>query len=190
MILYGIILNMGEISLDDAIKNNGLTQLDSIYIIIERNNYELKLFNNSTLIKTYKAIFGKNNSMVKTSSKDYVTPIGNYKICNIKENSKYHKFFQLDYPNKNDAAEGFKRDYINEQEYKSIISSLDSNNCPYAKTKLGADIGIQGIGEYNFIFKNLPFTYNWTNGSIAISNEDIDELYRVVKIGTVVVINY
>ena len=53
---------------------------------------------------------------------------------------------------------------------------------------LGGEIGIHGIGRLNYIFKNLPFVYNWTNGSIAMSDEDIDELYSVVKLGTKVVI--
>ncbi|MBN1639430.1 MAG: L,D-transpeptidase [Ignavibacteriales bacterium] len=190
MLFYGFLLNLGEVSLEEVMKNYGLTELDSVSIVIERNKYELKLYNNSTLLKTYKAIFGKNSSMTKTSAKDYVTPIGRYKICDINVNHKYHKFFRLDYPNKNDAVESFKRKYISEQEYKSIIENFDSSSCSFPNTRLGANVGIQGIGDYNFFFKNLPFTYNWTNGSIAVSNEDIDELQKVIKIGTNVIINY
>jgi hypothetical protein len=62
------------------------------------------------------------------------------------------------------------------------------SECPEPDTDLGGNIGIQGIGEYNAIFKNLPFVFNWTDGSIAVSNEDIDEIYSVVKRGTKVVI--
>ena len=36
--------------------------------------------------------------------------------------------------------------------------------------------------------KNLPFVYNWTNGSISVSNEAIDEIFSVVQKGTKVVI--
>jgi len=53
---------------------------------------------------------------------------------------------------------------------------------------LGGDIGIHGIGRLNFFFKNLPFVFNWTDGSIALSNENIDELISVVKVGTKIVI--
>ena len=55
-------------------------------------------------------------------------------------------------------------------------------------TYLGGNVGIQGIGRLNFLFKYLPFNYNWTDGSVAISNENMDELYSVVKKGTRVVI--
>lgn len=53
---------------------------------------------------------------------------------------------------------------------------------------LGGNIGIHGIGRLNPIFKNLPFVYNWTDGSIAISNESLDELLSVINTGTQVVI--
>ncbi len=55
----------------------------------------------------------------------------------------------------------------------------------YLETELGNNIGIHGIGRLNFIFKNLPFIYNWTDGSIAVSNENIDEIYSVAKKGNV-----
>ena len=49
-------------------------------------------------------------------------------------------------------------------------------------------IGLHGTGKLNFIFKNLPFAYNWTSGSVAISNEGIRELAAIIKKGTKVVI--
>ena len=39
-----------------------------------------------------------------------------------------------------------------------------------------------------YIFKNLPFVFNWTNGSIAMSDENIDEIHSVIREGTEVVI--
>ena len=89
-----------------------------------------------------------------------------------------------------DAGEALKRGYINESEFDEIAAAYKNNDCPPGKTKLGADIGIHGIGEYDFIFRNLPFTFNWTDGSVAVSNKNIDELCSVVKIGTPVKITY
>jgi hypothetical protein len=59
---------------------------------------------------------------------------------------------------------------------------------PTQNSPLGGNIGIHGIGKLNFLFKNLPFVFNWTDGSIAISNEEIDELCGVIKKGTKVTI--
>lgn len=56
------------------------------------------------------------------------------------------------------------------------------------KYNIGRRYWNYGIGRLNPIFKNLPFVYNWTDGSIALSNEDLDEILTVTKQGTQVVI--
>ena len=190
VILYGVILNLREVTLREALLEKGLVKLNDINIIIDRKNYRIELYSDKILIRTYKAVFGKTTGTFKTSATDNVTPIGDYKICSLDSLSKYHKFLQLDFPNEHDAAEALKQDYINSNEFGKIILAIKKNECPPQETKLGAEIGIHGIGKYNAIFKNLPFSFNWTNGSIAVSNENIDELYSVVKIGTPVKITY
>lgn len=188
LIAYGLILNSGEVSLEEAMKELNLTKIENPKIIIDRSSYRLQLYSGNILVKSYKTVFGKNPSKIKTSADDLVTPIGEYRICAIDNNHKYHKFLQINYPNEKDAAEALKRGYINQHEFEMIVNS--KNECPVANTKLGANIGIHGIGEYDIIFRNLPFIFNWTNGSVAISNKSIDELSSVVKIGTYVKITY
>ncbi len=190
LICYGIILNMREISLDEAMKQKGINKIENVILVVNRKNYRVELHSGKVLIKTYKAVFGKNNSAVKKSKDDLATPIGDYLICSIDTVSKYHKFLRLNYPNEKDAGEALKRGYISQDEFDQIINAFTNSDCPPLNTKLGADIGIQGIGEYDLIFRNLPFTFNWTDGSIAISNKSIDELYSVVKIGTRVKITF
>lgn len=184
VIFYGIILNLKEITLTEAMSDKGIKELKDVRLVIDRKNYKIGLYAEGHLIKDYKAVFGKNNSLIKTSADDNVTPIGEYKICTIDSTSKYHKFLHLDYPNEHDAAEALARGYINHDEFASIMISIKHSECPPKETRLGSVIGIHGIGTYNIIFKNLPFSFNWTNGSVAVSDEDIDELYSVVKIGT------
>lgn len=184
LILYGVILNLREVTLKEALTEKGLTKLESIRIIIDKTDYKILLYSNKILVKTYKAVFGKSSGSIKTSLDDNITPIGDYKICAIDSLNKYHKFLHLDYPNERDAAEALKQGYIYDDEFNTILLAVKKNECPPKETKLGSEIGIHGIGTYNFIFKNLPFSFNWTNGSIAVSNENIDELYSVIKVGT------
>lgn len=190
LICYGVILNLREVSLDDTLKEMGIDSPENVKLVIDRKNYKIELYSDKMLIKSYKAVFGKNSGSVKKSSNDLVTPVGDYKICGFDISDKYHMFFQLNYPNEKDAAESLKRGYINETEFDAIVLAQSKNECPPKNTRLGANIGIHGIGEYDIIFRNLPFVFNWTNGSIAVSNENIDELSRVVKVGTQVKITY
>lgn len=188
VILYGIILNLREDSLVDAMAEKGLTKLNNVEIIVDRSNYRLELYSDKELIKTYRASFGKNASPVKTSKDDLITPTGEYKICRMDSVSEYHSKLLLNYPNERDAAEALKNGVIGKEDFDKIVRSWKLNKCPPANTRLSVEIGIHGLGGNDFIFKNLPFAFNWTNGSIALSNKSMDELFSVVKIGTIVII--
>ncbi len=188
VVLYGVIINIREIPLSEAMKLKGYSKLTNTSISVDRKNYSLSLFEDTVLIKTWRANFGRNINYPKTHENDLSTPVGEYKICTIDTLSKYHKFLKLNYPNLNDAIEALRKGIISQKEFDKLSFEFYYDNCPDMKTVLGGDIGIQGIGEYNIIFKNLPFVFNWTDGSIAVSNESIDEIYSVVKIGTKVVI--
>lgn len=187
IVLYGIIINLREISLDQALLEKNLTTIDDPSIVVDRRNYTLSLYSDTMLVKQYNAVFGRNNSRLKLSSDDFVTPIGKYRICRIDTNYIYYKKMFINYPNPADAAEALRMNHISKSQFLKITRNLN-NDCPFADTPLGNDIGIQGIGEYNVVFKNLPFVFNWTNGSIAVSNEDIDELLSIVGLGTNVII--
>ena len=187
-IVYGIILNLREDSLLEALKEKGYERFENPNIVVERKSFSLNLFEDTVLIKTYRASFGKNLSVSKTKANDNATPVGEYAICDIDSNNQYHKFLRLNYPNVNDAADALRKGWITQKQFDQLKFEFYYEGCPKANTILGGDLGIHGIGKFDYILKNLPFVYNWTDGSIAISNEAIDEIFSVVQKGTKVVI--
>jgi len=188
MLVYGMFLNLKEISLYRAMEKNGIAKITEPNILIDTQHYSLELYEKDTLLKKYNVVFGLNHSTKDWLGRKNSTPLGEYHICRIDTSVKYHKELMLDFPNEKDAAEALKNGIISKEDFRKIIEYSKDHNCSYDGTPLGADISIHGIGKYNLIFKNLPFAFNWTNGSIAMSNEAVDELYSVVKIGTRVTI--
>lgn len=188
VVLYGVVINLREISLEEAVRDKNLGELNNISLLVNRTKYQLELYSGPVFIKSYKAVFGRNAKAIKSSSDDKVTPVGEYFICEVDTNYEYYKFFKLNYPNKRDASEAYKNGYITQSELELILNAVNKQECSPEETSLGANIGIHGMGKYNFVIKNLPFIFNWTNGSVAISDESIDELYPLVKIGTKVTI--
>ncbi len=176
--------NSNQIPLEKILAEKKLDLAKNINLVVDKKVQHLIVYADTTFVKFYKVSFGRSQRDIKSSVDDYVTPVGEYYICSIAKSENYYKFFKLNFPNKLDAAEAYKNGDISKSEYDRIIKSIEAGSCPTGNTKLGANIGIQGIGAYNFIFKNLPFIFNWTNGSIAISNESIDEISPYVKIGT------
>lgn len=189
VIIYGVILNIREISLKDAMDLKGFEKLNNVSIRVDRTNYTLSVYEGEEHLKTYRAVFGRNHRGIKSSASDRSTPVGKYVICEIDTNHHYNVFMQLNYPNMEDITDALRKGNITQEEYNELSFDLYYGNCPRFNNKLGGNIGIHGIGTLNVIFKNLPFVYNWTDGSIAISDENINELYSVINKGTEVVIH-
>lgn len=188
VIVYGIIINIHEVPLRQAMVDKGFVKLDDPNIVVDRRTYSLKLYEDTVLIKTYRANFGRNVNVPKNRAGDLATPVGDYAICEMDRTDKYYKFLKINYPNISDATDALRKGIISQQQFDKLKDEFYRGLCPDPDTQLGGDIGIHGIGRLDYIFRYLPFNYNWTDGSIAISNENIDELYSIVKKGTKVVI--
>lgn len=188
VIVYGVILNLREISLSEAMSQKGFRKLSEVNLIIDRRNFTLNVYEDTVFIKSYRVSFGRNLSDKKKLSGDGATPIGVYKICNISSDETYYKFLKINYPNLEDASEALRKSLITQKQFNQIKFEFYYEECVSSNTVLGGNIGIHGIGRLNPIFKNLPFVYNWTDGSIALSNESLDEILSIINIGTQVVI--
>jgi len=188
VIVYGVILNLREIPLSEAMAQKGFRTLSDVNLLVDRRTYSLNLYEDTVFIKSYRVSFGRNLNDKKKLSDDGATPIGIYKICNISSNETYYKFLKINYPNLEDASEALRKSLISQKQFNQIKFEFYYGECVSYNTILGGDIGIHGIGRLNPIFKNLPFVYNWTDGSIALSNESLDEVLSVINTGTQVVI--
>jgi len=188
LVTYGIILNIREVSLNEAMTEKKITELNDVYLIVKKKNFRVELYSDSVLVKSYKAVFGKNQGNDKRSKDDFITPVGDYRICKIDSNSKFNTFFQINYPNEKDITEAYREELIDKKTFLMLRQYSLRNDCSDSLSLVSAEIGIHGMGRFNFIFKNLPFAFNWTNGSVAVSDESITELKGVIKIGTKVTI--
>jgi murein L,D-transpeptidase YafK len=186
--VYGLVLNLREDSLYEILEKKGIGGLYDVNIVIVRKDFSLSIYEDTMLIKTYRASFGMNVHKTKNKAGDQATPVGEYQICSIDTVHKYYKFLKINYPNIDDAADALRIGKISQEEYNRLSYEFYYEDCPHTMTAIGINVGIHGIGKYNSIFRNLPFVYNWTDGSVAVSNEDIEEIYSVVKKGTKVVI--
>ena len=188
VIVYGIILNLREIPLSEALNQKGFSELKNPNIVIDRVSFTLDLYEDSVLVKTYRASFGRTLHKPKSRAGDGATPVGSYQVCSIDTSYKYYKFFRLNYPSLDDATDALRKGLISQKEFNNIKFEYYYEGCTGYNLVLGGNIGIHGIGRFNFILKNMPFVFNWTDGSIALSDEDIEEIYSVIKIGTKVII--
>jgi murein L,D-transpeptidase YafK len=128
---------------------------------------------------------GRNGYSFDHHEGDGRTPLGVFHVAWINPNSRFYLFFGLDYPNQNDAEEAFRRKLIDFDTYFAIRKALHRGELPPQDTPLGGHIGIHGLGHGN---RFIHETTNWTQGCVALTNEQIDQLARWVTLGTKVVI--
>ena len=157
-------------------------------IYIDKTSQELTVQKGETVIKRYRIATGKGGQGTKRIIGDKKTPIGVYKIIDFKDDSKFHYFMQLDYPNLLDAWYGYKNKVISATEFKKISLAYKNNGKPPQDTRLGGYIGIHGIGEENTQKLQIHEDINWTDGCIALTNAQINDLKKYVSIGTKVII--
>ena len=162
---------------------------DNLYDIeISKSDQQLLILEGDKTIKQYRVAFGKGGKGTKRVLGDKKTPVGVYKIIDFKSNSKFHLFMQLDYPNLLDAWYGYKNEVISAQDFKSIATAFKTKQKPPQDTPLGGYIGIHGLGDITEQRILIHEGFNWTEGCIALTNEQINDLRQYVSIGTKVII--
>ncbi len=126
--------------------------------------------------------YGASSSRMKGGNQ---TPLGSFRISWIKQHPIYYRFFGINFPNQETADLALSEKRISRQTWLSITRAIESSILPPQDTPLGGHIGIHGIGRGDRIIHSR---FNWTNGCVALSNAQIDELGLWIKIGTKVVI--
>lgn len=135
------------------------TKIDKI--IVFKSKRLLVLYYKNSKIKEYKISLGKNPGGPKTQEGDYKTPEGNYFIDGKSKKTKWYCKLYISYPNIEDIKKA-KKSGINP----------------------GSNILIHGMQlKYSWLGK-LHLLRDWTQGCIAMTNYEMNELYKFIKIGT------
>ncbi len=144
----------------------------NVKIIIYKSKRTLELYADETLIQSYSTVFADPVGH-KFVEGDMKTPEGKYTIV-TRHRSKFHLFLGVSYPNADDAKAGLARKDITQSEHDAIVKAQAEGKRPPWNTKLGGAIGIHGGGIWA----------DWTAGCIALTNEAIEEIYALAKMGT------
>lgn len=123
----------------------------------------LQLLNREQVIKTYKVALGSDPIGAKATQGDHKTPEGLYVLDFRNSNSRFYKSIHISYPSVRERAEARERG-----------------------VSPGGDVFIHGLGKgYGWIGTAHRFK-DWTDGCIAVTNEEMDEIWRLVADGTTI----
>jgi murein L,D-transpeptidase YafK len=134
-------------------------KVDSILIL--KKDHVLELLQGGKVIRTYKVALGRGGLAPKEREGDGRTPEGHYIVDSRTAESHYHKALHVSYPNADDRKRA---------------------------AKLGAAPGgaimIHGLPDGMGAIGVAHRLYDWTLGCIAVTDEEIDEIWDLVPIGT------
>ncbi len=116
-------------------------------------------------------------------TRDQKTPLGEFTITGIRSSNRFHLFLGIDYPTMDYADAAFADGRISPKEYEQLDRAWRQQQPPPQTTGLGGYFGIHGIGAGNPRVHQL---FNWTNGCIALTNEQIEQLAELIGEGTLV----
>jgi len=130
------------------------TEIDRI--LVEKSARRLSIFSDGKKLKTYRVALGRNSVGAKEQEGDMKTPEGFYWIDWRNPESDYHLSLHISYPSDQDNARAAERG-----------------------VNAGFDIMIHGITNGGGWIGAFHRRHDWTAGCIAMTDEEIEELYRV-----------
>jgi murein L,D-transpeptidase YafK len=133
------------------------------HIVVEKSARRLSIFRNGDRLKNYRIALGRNPLGAKQEEGDMKTPEGVYKIDSRNPQSSFHLALHVSYP-----------------------SDEDKQRAAAYGNSAGFDIMIHGIQNGRGWIGAFHRWKDWTAGCIAVTDEEIDELWRVTPDGTTI----
>lgn len=160
--------------------------LSNVWVRVSKRDGRLEVFRGAEIVRSYRADFGYNPLSDKerrgstSNPDDWRTPEGTFYIVRRNAASQYHLAFVLSYPNAEHGQRAFQRGDISRADLDAILAADRDGTMPPMHTALGGMIEIHGRGTGQGV--------NWTQGCVALRDEEMDELWNVLPEGTPVVI--
>ena len=141
------------------------------YIIVDKSDYELKVYDDEGWYATYPIVFGSKDLSDKMKEGDKRTPDGSFKVILKKIHPKWGPELLLDYPN----DESFQK--FSERKSKGLLPR---------NAKIGGGIAIHAtMPQEEWTIDNF---YNWTDGCVSVKYTEMKDLFSYIPLGTPVTI--
>jgi murein L,D-transpeptidase YafK len=130
-------------------------------VLIKKGDHRLILLRDGRPIKTFRIALGRQPVGKKTREGDLKTPEGCYMIDGRNPNSRFYRSLHISYPNGEDEREATAQG-----------------------VSPGGDIMIHGLKNGMGWIGKRHRRQDWTNGCVAVTNQEMDEIWRTVPVGT------
>ena len=134
-------------------------------IVIDKSWRMMMIESKGEVLRVYTIGLGDDPIGHKEQRGDSRTPEGVYSIDFKHDKSRYHLSMRISYPNNADRARARKM-----------------------RVHPGSDIMIHGTPNRLEWWRTMLMDRDWTDGCVAVTNSEIEEIWSLVRVGTQVVI--
>ena len=132
-------------------------------IVVEKSARKLSVLANGETLKSYRVALGRSPLGAKQQEGDNKTPEGLYEVDGRNSQSDFHLALHISYP-----------------------SDEDNRRAAERGVPAGFDIMIHGVQNGRGWIGAFHRLNDWTAGCIAVTDEEMEELWRVTQDGTTV----
>ena len=137
------------------------TTIQADKIVIIKSARTMTLLSGAKTLKTYKVALGSVPVGPKRVEGDHKTPEGDYRIDAKNSHSQFHLSLHISYP-----------------------SAADQQRARSLGSRPGGAIMIHGLARPFAYLGPLHRQTDWTDGCVAVTNAEIDEIWKLVPVGT------
>jgi len=130
-------------------------------VVVNKSAHRLELYRGTELLRSYSVSLGRGPAGPKQHEGDGRTPEGSYTLDYRKADSSFHRALHVSYPSPADAAAA-----------------------KAAGVNPGGLIMIHGMRNGLGFLGKLHTLIDWTDGCVAVTDSEIEEIWRVVPDGT------
>ena len=130
-------------------------------VVVLKKERKLILYSQGQVLKTYAISLGTEPAGPKTRQGDHRTPEGHYILDRRNSKSRFYRSIHISYP-KQEQIEAARK----------------------AGASPGGDVFIHGLPNGFAWLGSAQRRYDWTDGCIAVTNAEMDEIWRAVSDGT------
>lgn len=130
-------------------------------VVVLKKGHRLELLNRGKVVKTYKVALGGDPVGPKARQGDHKTPEGIYVLDSRNAHSQFYKSIHISYPNGRDRA-----------------AARQQGVSP------GGDVFLHGLPNGYGAVGAAHRLRDWTDGCIAVTDAEMDEIWRAVPNGT------
>jgi murein L,D-transpeptidase YafK len=136
-------------------------------VVVEKTAHRMSLYAHRRLLRVYPISLGSGGLEPKAKQGDGLTPEGHYEIDRHNAHSSFYRSLHINYP-----------------------SAMDRKVAAARGVSPGGEVMIHGLRNYTGWIGTWQRAIDWTDGCIAVTDDEMDEIWRAVPNGTPVEIRH